>query len=181
MELISYQSIIDFLKEGSINPKHPFHWPALSTVATNSSPQSRIVVLRNFENDTCTVFTDLRSRKCQEITNNNRVSLLFFNSNTMSQIRAKGIAKIISDGAYLARLWDEMSSRKHGDYQTLGAPGQPFSAQKASQQTHLEKTHFGVIEIQNFEYDYLKITRSGHLRQRVFLKNNEWCVERLIP
>jgi len=62
----------------------------LSTVAKTGKPSSRVVLLRGFENNTFTFFTNYDSRKGKNIKENNYACLLFFWPELERQIRIEG-------------------------------------------------------------------------------------------
>jgi len=70
---------------------------ALSTVGTDGFPQSRIVLLKDFNQEGFTFFTNYLSEKGTSIAQNPKVSLHFFWSELERQIRITGIAEKTSE------------------------------------------------------------------------------------
>ena len=79
----------------------------VATVSAEGQPSSRIVLLKSFDNDGFTFFTNFMSRKGAELSVNPRVSLLFFWPLTQRQVRVEGEAKPVeaseSDRYFLSR------------------------------------------------------------------------------
>lgn len=68
----------------------------LSTATKDGIPSSRVVLLKSFSSEGFIFFTNYNSRKGEEISENNMVSLLFFWHNNMRQVRIEGTATKIS-------------------------------------------------------------------------------------
>ncbi|MCW3071054.1 MAG: Pyridoxamine 5-phosphate oxidase [Bacteroidetes bacterium] len=66
---------------------------ALSTVSAEGKPSSRIVLLRNFDENGFVFYTNYTSRKGEEIMGNPNAALLFFWPELERQVRIEGILK----------------------------------------------------------------------------------------
>lgn len=69
----------------------------LSTVSQNLYPANRMVLLKKFDERGFCFFTNLNSRKAQEISANPNVSLCFYWPTLSKQIRIEGVAQKVSD------------------------------------------------------------------------------------
>ena len=69
----------------------------LATVNKNNFPSNRMVLLKKHDKNGFCFFTNLGSRKAQEIANNPNVALCFYWGIQKRQIRIQGVAKIIED------------------------------------------------------------------------------------
>ena len=69
----------------------------LSTVSDKNIPSSRVLLLRDFDKNGFTFFTNYNSIKANDIENNNNVALNFYWSEFQRQVRIIGKAKKISD------------------------------------------------------------------------------------
>jgi pyridoxamine 5'-phosphate oxidase len=67
----------------------------LSTAGEESTPDSRIVLLRNISYQGFTFFTSYKSKKAQDLAENNAASLLFFWPELERQVRVKGIVDFL--------------------------------------------------------------------------------------
>lgn len=66
---------------------------SISTVSNEGKPSSRIVLLRNFNQDGFVFYTNYNSRKGFEISSNPHAALLFFWPELERQVRIEGILK----------------------------------------------------------------------------------------
>lgn len=71
----------------------------LSTVKKNGQPSSRIVLLKNVDEDGLVFFTSYQSQKSREINANNRVAAHFFWAVLERQVRINGRVKILEKEA----------------------------------------------------------------------------------
>jgi pyridoxamine 5'-phosphate oxidase len=69
----------------------------LATVSPDGKPSSRIVLLKYYNENGFTFFTNQKSRKGNELAENPSVALTFYWPELERQIRIEGTAKIISD------------------------------------------------------------------------------------
>jgi pyridoxamine 5'-phosphate oxidase len=77
----------------------------LSTASRDAQPSSRVVLLKNFEKDGFTFFTNYDSRKSEELRSNPNAALLFYWPALDRQIRIEGTTEEVSDAesnAYFA-------------------------------------------------------------------------------
>lgn len=70
---------------------------SLATVSLNNCPANRMVLLKKFDERGFCFFTNLNSRKAQEILANSNVSLCFYWGVLSKQIRIEGVAQKVSD------------------------------------------------------------------------------------
>ncbi|MDI1354062.1 MAG: pyridoxamine 5'-phosphate oxidase [bacterium] len=68
-----------------------FQAMGLSTVSVDGKPSSRIVYLREFDNNQFCFYTNYHSRKAEEIENNSHAGILFFWKELERQIRIEGV------------------------------------------------------------------------------------------
>ncbi len=64
----------------------------LSTISKEGKPSSRIVYIREFENNTFWIYTNYNSRKAKDLLENSQMSLNFFWPDLERQIRIEGSA-----------------------------------------------------------------------------------------
>lgn len=97
----------------------------LATVAANHRPSSRIMLLKDFDADGFSFFTNYESRKAKEIYQNPYACLSFFWPQLGRQIRVEGFLKLLSqeksDAYFLSRprasrigAWASPQSREIG-------------------------------------------------------------------
>ncbi len=78
---------------------------SISTVDTDGRPSSRMVLLKDFDSDGFVFYTNLESRKGNEIARNDQVALLFHWKSLKRQVRIDGVAALVDDAtsdAYFA-------------------------------------------------------------------------------
>jgi len=69
----------------------------LSTVDEYLQPHSRVVLLKGFMHDSFVFYTNYEGHKAQQMTQNNRVSLVFFWPTLERQVRVEGTVEKISE------------------------------------------------------------------------------------
>lgn len=163
----------------------------LSTVNNENKPTSRTVLLKGFDLEGFSFFTNYNSAKGQDITNNNNVSLCFYWRELQRQVRIEGKAKKLSDQENDVYF----NSRPLGS--KIGAWASPQS-QVIKSRTVLEeneiriKQEFGENVQRPNHWGGYKITpsyfefwqgRASRLHDRIAftLENNNWKIERLAP
>ncbi len=99
----------------------------LATVDADGRPSSRMVLLKDFDRNGFVFYTNLRSRKAEQIRTNANVALCFYWSPIATQIRIEGRAEQVDDatadgyfatrermskiGAWASKQSDELSGR----------------------------------------------------------------------
>ncbi|ADY51915.1 Pyridoxamine 5'-phosphate oxidase [Pseudopedobacter saltans DSM 12145] len=165
----------------------------IATVNENGFPSARVVLLKEFDENGFTFFTNYNSRKGHDIETNPKVSLLFFWVELERQIRIEGIAEKISQEASN----DYFHSRPHGSQ--LGAHASPQSSVipnriflennlKALEDKYKEgevpkPEHWGGYKIHPKSVEFWQ-GRSNRLHDRIrytLNSDNIWKIERLAP
>ena len=131
----------------------------LSTVSEMGQPNSRIVLLKDLDQQGFVFFTNYLSQKGRELASNNRVSLLFFWPELERQVRILGTVSRV-DGSESDKYFQ---SRPFGSQ--LGAWASPQSSRIDSRET---------IE-QNLEHIRLKFENQAVIRPE------HWGGYRVIP
>lgn len=93
----------------------------LSTVNETGQPSSRVVLLKDIQEESFYFFTNYKSKKGQEITQNPNVSLLFFWPELQRQVRVQGVAEKTD-----ARISDEYFASRPKESR-IGAISSPQS------------------------------------------------------
>lgn len=165
---------------------------ALSTVSADHKPSTRIVLLRNFDENGFVFYTNYTSRKGEEIRQNNNAALLFFWPELERQVRIEGMlarqtaeesdlyfnarpresklgawtseqSKIIASRKVLDDTFDALSKKYPGD----NIPRPPY---------------WGGYVLQPVAMEFWQ-GRPGRLHDRIFYskEGNQWKIERLAP
>ena len=95
-----FKNLQEELKNGSTEKSHPFRYFTFGTVGLDHLVRQRTLVLRKVSDELqLSFYTDFRSKKIMHIKENNRVGLLFYNSEKLLQLKIEGIANIIKGKA----------------------------------------------------------------------------------
>jgi pyridoxamine 5'-phosphate oxidase len=164
----------------------------LATVSTDLKPTARIVLLKDYNKDGFTFFTNYNSKKGQQLLENPNAAICFFWKELQRQVRIEGVvAKISNENS------DEyFNSRPNGS--KLGAWASPQSKVIENRDFLVEneesfKTEFGDNIITRPPHwggyrlipNYFEFWqgRSNRLHDRItyILQNGIWKIERLAP
>ncbi len=171
----------DELQKSLVKKGHPFRYFTLATVGLEQMARLRTVVLRKITPDLKLIFyTDKRSKKITHITENPKVSLLFYHPKLMLQLKIEGKARIIEDSETLNTYWNGIPLNSRKDYITQQAPG---SAIKNPDQLAFlnQENHFCMVAIEPFKIEYLKLKRPNHIRANFSNIDGVWKGEFLVP
>jgi 3-hydroxyisobutyrate dehydrogenase len=179
------------LVNGAIKSRSPFHTPSVATLS-NGALSIRTVVLRKaFPLLKKLLFhTDIRSKKWQELQNNNSISALFYDASTRVQIRVNGKAILHFKDAMTSEAWQKTSLSSRRSYLTEASPSS-FSDLPTSglspdieqenytlEQSEVGAQYFGIIIIQVKSMEWLWLNHAGH--RRAFFDyvndNHEWMI-----
>jgi pyridoxamine 5'-phosphate oxidase len=151
--------------------KHPFRYFTMTTIGEDGSPHSRTVVLRGFNSDqfTLTIYTDSRSNKFKELSNDPRAEFLFYDSNQLLQL----VIKVnLIDSKISQKTFAELPEPMKKDYSSSLRPGTPIGGPDQVEYNY-DKGHFTALTFEALQLEYLKLKRPNHLRAR-FLSKENW-------
>lgn len=165
----------------------------LSTVGEDLRPSSRIVLLKGFDENGFSFFTNYQSRKAREILANGNVSLVFFWKELERQVRIEGIARELNDAE------NDSYFQSRPDDSKIGAWSSPQSTVIESRKTLEENEsmfrekfkgeniprppHWGGFNIKPSTFEFWQ-GRPGRLHDRiryVLTTTGNWRKERLAP
>lgn len=164
----------------------------LATVSENGRPSSRIVYLREFENNHFSFYTNYNSRKGKEIQKNPNAALTFFWPELERQIRIEGkVEKASSEqsdayfnnrpydskiGAWASEQSNTLSSRKELERRLDDLKA------RFSPETIKRPEFWGGFILKANYYEFWQ-GRKNRLHDRICyeLKNEKWSIERLSP
>ncbi|MBX3165178.1 MAG: pyridoxamine 5'-phosphate oxidase [Bacteroidetes bacterium] len=194
-------------KEANENPFSQFHqWlqqavdakvtevqaMLLSTVSQDNKPSSRIVYLREFENNQFWFYTNYNSRKAQNLQSNPNASLTFFWSELERQIRIEGTIQRAtaeqSDAYFNSRPYESKigawaSNQSHLLKSREDLEEKINQLQKQfTPETIKRPEHWGGFVLTANYYEFWQ-GRQSRLHDRISyeLKNNEWNISRMFP
>src|SRR6056297_221663 len=164
----------------------------LSTASNEGEVSSRIVLLKNFDEQGFVFYSNYKSRKAIQIENNNNVALLFFWPELERQIRIEGKAKKLPEhnsdqyidsrpenskiGAWASRQSTEIPDRKYLERKKADFE-KKFSNQKIQR-----PDYWGGYLVMPHRYEFWQ-GRENRLHDRIEYKkeSNEWKIKRLAP
>ncbi len=152
-----------------------WRWATLASaglISGDGTPSLRTLVLRSVDMEamSCDFYTDARSPKVQELLDNPCCSLMFFDRDESIQLRAAGRAKIdrMDDGGQVAlalrELWNSLPDYGRGDYLTRSAPSCILEGDGQQLDVASGPNNFARIRVTISDLDWLKLSRSGHIR-----------------
>lgn len=165
----------------------------LSTVNKMGAPSSRVVLLKDVQDQNFYFFTNYESHKGQDIRENQQVSLLFFWPELQRQVRIGGIAKqadeTISDEYFASRPRESRigaisspQSEKIDSRETLEDLIENVQKQFAEEEVIPRPTYWGGYKV---EPDYVEFWQGGASRLHdriVFEKDGDnWKIYRIAP
>ena len=163
----------------------------LATVSKEGQPSGRIVLLKDIEENGFVFYTNYQSRKAEQISENQRVSLTFFWADLERQVRIEGTTHKVSE----AKSSEYFLSRPHGSQ--IGAWASPQSKkvtkkeledlfakyEKEFSQKPMEKPpHWGGYLVVPHYVEFWQ-GRPSRMHDRICyqLENEGWAIQRIAP
>ncbi|MFC3616421.1 pyridoxamine 5'-phosphate oxidase family protein [Lutimaribacter marinistellae] len=152
----------------------------LVTVCTVSggAPRARTVVLRETDRAQGRVgfYTDARSTKVREITENPQVALLIWREPAQVQLRLTGRATVETG---LTDLWQTIPEDRREPYSHQPAPGTPIPAADAWEEQPAPE-HFARVTVTLDTIEHVSLANSGHTRA-LFSSRDRWGGQWMSP
>lgn len=168
---------------------HPLRTPVFCTQG-RQGPNARTLVLRGADADTNTLmcFSDTRAGKWADINQCADVAWVFYDPVARVQLRARGQAKCLTEGALVERHWRAQAGAARNNYRTFGGPGQPLDgptdgipdAQRGAD-SNAGREHFGLIVTRLSELDWLDLSGERHHRARFIRTSGDWQGQWIAP
>ena len=190
-----FDNIKELLTLAVKDRRHTFHTPVFSNKNQNNSIDSRIIVLRKFNESNLKLnfHTDFRSPKIVNLKKNNNSSFLFYDFKIKIQLRITTLSIINNKNDITKNAWDlsHLSSRKC--YLTRKAPSSITTKAEDGIPKHLKGIdpclnesesgyiNFTVIENEILNIDWLYLQSSGHQRLKIDFKNFKPFFKWIIP
>lgn len=167
------------------------HAVVLSTASPDGKPSSRIVYMRNLVEEGVIVYTNYKSRKGNEITDNPNVSLLFYWDCCERQVRMEGLVEkinpLMSDDYFDARpriskigAWASEQSSKIPDRKSLEDRVKHFEEKFPNKVPR--PPHWGGFIIKPTYIEFWQ-GRLGRLHDRICFEwtDDKWDIFRIAP
>lgn len=169
------------LNKGATQKDHPYRYFTLATVGLDQVARLRTVVLRKLSEDLrLTIYTDSRSKKMIHLKENKKVGLLFYNPDTLTQIRIEGVALVVQDEETKKKYWSDVDKNSRKDYTAASAPGSTLTSPEKLDYLD-DEDHFCILEIVPFKIEYLRLKRPNHIRVRYSWEDGRWEGEFIVP
>lgn len=165
----------------------------LSTINQEGFPSSRIVLLKDIKADGLSFFTNYESQKGQDISANNKVSLLFFWAELQRQVRMEGWAEKLplndSDEYFASRprgsqlgAWSSPQSHTIADRQTLETEVEKVEKRFAAEKEVPRPDFWGGYIMHPIRFEFWQ-GRGSRLHDRILFRkeNSIWTINRLAP
>lgn len=159
------QHVQDAVSSEPQHRDHPFRYVSLATADALGAPRQRMVVLRELLSDREMLFyTDSRSDKAAEISSNGQVSLLFYDHARGLQLRAGGVATLLTDGDEHDQAWTSRGIRNPFSYTSILSPGTPVDQPHEAWSWYEEESFFALINVEIHLMEFLQLDGFRHRR-----------------
>ncbi|MDX2066416.1 MAG: pyridoxamine 5'-phosphate oxidase family protein [Fimbriimonadaceae bacterium] len=183
-----WQSVWTMLAAGRDSRRHPFHTPALATIAAQGFPEVRTVILRYVDPESGEIGAqaDARSEKIGSILAEPRVEWHFYSPDEKRQVRARGVCHLHQQDDLARAAWQKVAALSRRCYLSTIAPGERtddwtpgFDAEWANREPTWEESeagfaHFVVIRTRLHWVDVLDLEFTGHRRSQFERRDNVW-------
>lgn len=161
--------------------RSPMHTPVVVT----GDVDARVMVLRAFDSDSWRLrfHTDARAPKAQVIAADPRAALLFYDKGAKVQIRVRGTAEIVGQGAEVDAAWAASTNFARrcylgegpgaaSDAPTSGLPPEFEGAEPDDAQLVPARENFALLRITLTSLDWLYLAHTGHVRAQ-FVRDDD--------
>ncbi len=188
-----FRNIGLMIDEGVKNRKHGFHTPVFSNFSSQSKINSRVIVLRNYDQENQILYfnTDVRSKKIKEIKNNPNTFFVFYDFKEKVQLRIETISIINHKNAISLKAWEKtkLSSRKcylttlapgtNIDKPSDGIPQKYTGIEPKKNETEIGYNNFSVIKNTIKKIEWLNLSSTGHRKLLIKLdkvRKYQWLI-----
>ncbi len=163
---------------------HPFRLLTLSTSSKDAKPQSRIVVLREADDqNTLLMYTDSRSDKVSHIRENPSGCLQFWDPGRQLQVTIGCSLECITTGKQHEKHNAGIKGRGRALYTTKASPGENLgpSFQEPEHWDFDQVNYFALIRAEATEMTALQLHKDHHLRMRCRFNRGSWQGTWIVP
>lgn len=183
-------TIWQHLSDGLKQPDHPFRTPVFCTQG-ESRPNARTLVLQGVDlaGGSLLCFSDIRSNKWIEVSQNPSVAWVFYDPKAQVQLRAYGVTEQLTEGALVDVEWASQSGEARNNFRTRGGPGQVLDTPgdgipvaDRDRESAVGREHFGVMMTRLSELDWLNLADREHWRARFIREElTDWQGQWITP
>lgn len=164
----AFTKVHDQLKRAGMDKNHKFRFFSVATVDTSKKtvPQSRMVVLRSFDDDWIFEFyTDHRASKVREIEMNPVISALFWDPSKRVQVRIEADAVIHNQDEVSAHRWKHVQGDAQKAYTSVVSPGSVIDSPEKAHQwpDSFKSNYFTVVVCEAVKIKALQLSGLEHL------------------
>ena len=164
----------------------------LSTVGADGSPNSRVLLLKDFSENGFIFYSNYESTKGKELASNNNAAALFYWPDLEKQIRIRGevekLSSKVSDDYFASRpRGAQIAAATSSQSSTIESRGVLETSWKSFESSHREidivrPAHWGgyILKPKNFEFWQGRDNRL-HDRLEFYQEGDVWAVRRLAP
>ncbi len=178
-----FSNVSHELHRGALDRNHPFRFVSLSTVA-GSHANSRLVVLRQVLEDlSCVFFTDKRSQKISDLSDNSEATLLFWHAGKKVQVSVRGSVVVHNENKVAREYWSGISIDGRKAYGSTLSPGSRVDRPELAHDwpSEIGSEFFSVIVVRASEMDVLQLHKLSHYRAQFKFVNNDWLGSWVVP
>jgi 3-hydroxyisobutyrate dehydrogenase len=183
------------LKAAVVDAKHNWHDFCFANVNSQSSPEARVVILRDFcENSRNIIFhTDVRSAKCSQIAQNPESVALFYDRASKIQLKFKGTSKLHYKDDIAYKRWEKTTLTGRRTYLKHHSPGSVISKddhilpdQFLSHTPNIDQSeagfeNFAVVVFNFYSLEILKLHHKGNECFKAIWDKGQETFYRLAP
>ncbi|MEE4208222.1 MAG: pyridoxamine 5'-phosphate oxidase family protein, partial [Parvularcula sp.] len=163
--------------------RSPMHTPAVVT----SDVDARVMVLRAWDHERATLrfHTDTRAPKVAAIAADPACAVLFYDKSAKIQIRARGVARVLPEGAEADAAWSAGSNFARrcylgdgpgtpSDTPTSGLPDMWEGVEPDDEALKPARGNFAVLLVEVEALDWLYLAHTGHVRAVFDRSSEDW-------
>jgi hypothetical protein len=161
------------LVDACASPTDPMRIAVLGTSGSDGAAM-RAVVIRAVDVGRRHVIchTDRRSTKVRELAAEPRVAWQFYDPDTLTQIRLRGEARVLTQPRETAAHWALVAPETYRNYLAEGAPGTPAPSRTAdlapgrpgAEDAARARENFALVESTIWELDWVQLSAKGNAR-----------------
>ena len=177
---------VDYLFDGILNSKNPFHFFTLSTV-DNLKSEIRTIVLRRVEKNPLRLFfnSDNRSNKIIQLKKSPSCSILFYDNERRVQLRMHAVATLHINNQLSKEAWSKTALQSRKCYMAPYAPSSRLNewhpnipdkylkSDPEKEDSENGYINFCLVELDIESLDILELHHDGHKRFKVDFQNDE--------
>jgi len=165
-----YELINNELSRAVVEKEHAWKVFTFANTNQNNEPVARSVILRSYEFNQVSFFTDFRSDKIEALKNNHTVSLCFYSNLLKLQLQIKAKAIIYHKDNLCKEQWDSTYWTSLLCYHMQRKPStvldEPFLLNAENMSKDEAYKNFAVIVCKSIEWDVLELKEKGNQRSK---------------